>query len=154
MTPLDLVTPRWLSSFSLDRMPQVMVEDPTQTVANTTNNFLQAPKILIPRVPDSIAKKQARCMKNHAPGAQGLLSRTWIRQGGPRDMRIVSPVEGGPRLRGGVTKTSAAAVAAAVAVARRQRCGSGDAAAAPRRWRRGRSGLCRPPPGAVAVARR
>jgi len=70
-------------------MPQVMVEDPTQTVANTTDDFLQALKILLPRVLDSIAKKQARCKENSAPGAQSLVLRAWLRRDRPCDMWIV-----------------------------------------------------------------
>ena len=61
-------------------------------------------------------------------------------QGGPRDLRIVPSVKGGPRPRAGVAMAIAGAVAAAAVAARRRRGGRGEAAAVSRKWRRGGGG--------------
>jgi len=57
---MDLVTPRCLSNFSLERMPDGMTPDPSQSVAEAKDAFLESLKALLPQVRDSIAKTQAR----------------------------------------------------------------------------------------------
>jgi len=57
---MDLVTPRRLSNFSLERMPDGMTPDPSQSVAEAKDAFLECLEALLPQVRDSIAKTQAR----------------------------------------------------------------------------------------------
>jgi len=60
VAPMDWVTPRRLSNFSLQRMPDGMTPDPSQSVAEANDAFLESLKALLPQVPDSIAKAPAR----------------------------------------------------------------------------------------------
>jgi len=65
VAPLALVTPRRLSNFSLERMPDVMTPDPSQSVAEAKDAFLESLKALLPQVRDSISKTQARYKRNY-----------------------------------------------------------------------------------------
>jgi len=65
VAPMDLVTPRPLSSFSLERMPDGMTPDPSQSVAEAKNDFLESLKALLPQVRNSIAKTQARYKRDY-----------------------------------------------------------------------------------------
>jgi len=55
---MDLVTPRRPSNFSLERMPDGMTQDPSQSVAEAKDAFLESLKALLPQVRDSISKTQ------------------------------------------------------------------------------------------------
>jgi len=57
---MDLVTPRRLSNFSLERMPYGMTPDPSQSVAEAEDALLESLKAFLPQVRDSIANTQAR----------------------------------------------------------------------------------------------
>jgi len=59
VAPMDMVTPRRLSSVSLERMPDGMTPDPSQSVAEAKDAFLESLKALLPQVRDSMAKTQA-----------------------------------------------------------------------------------------------
>jgi len=60
VAPLDLVTSRRLRNVSLQRMPDGMTPDPSQSVAEAKNAFVEWLKVLLPQVRDSIVKTQAR----------------------------------------------------------------------------------------------
>ena len=62
---MDLVTPRRLRNFSLERMPDDMTPDPSQSVAEAKDAFLESLKALLPQVRDSIAKTQARHKRDY-----------------------------------------------------------------------------------------
>jgi len=55
-----MVTPRRLSSSSLERMPDGMTPDPSQTVAEAKEAFLESLRAVLPRERDSVSKTQAR----------------------------------------------------------------------------------------------
>jgi len=57
--PMDLVTPRCLSKFSLEQMPDGMTPDAGQSVAEAKDPFLESLKAVLPQLRDSIAKTQA-----------------------------------------------------------------------------------------------
>ena len=65
VAPMDLDTPRRLSNFSLERMPDGMTPDPSQSVAEAKDAFLESLKALLPQVRDSIAKTQARYKRDY-----------------------------------------------------------------------------------------
>jgi len=65
VAPMDLVTPRRLSNFSLERMPDGMTPDPSQSVAEAKDAFLESLKALLPQVRDSISKTQARYKRDY-----------------------------------------------------------------------------------------
>jgi len=48
VAPMDLVTPRCLRNFSLERMPDGMTQDPSQSVAEAKEAFLESLKALLP----------------------------------------------------------------------------------------------------------
>jgi len=60
VAPMNLVTPRRLSKFSLERLPAGMTPDPSQSVAVAKDAFLESLKALLSQVRDLIAKTQAR----------------------------------------------------------------------------------------------
>ena len=59
VAPMDLVTPRCLRNFTLERMPDGMTPDPSQSVAEAKDDFLESLKALIFQVRNSISKTQA-----------------------------------------------------------------------------------------------
>jgi len=65
VAPMDLVTPRRLSNFSPQRLPDVMTPDPSQSVAEAQDAFLEPLKALLPQVRESIAKIQARYKRDY-----------------------------------------------------------------------------------------
>jgi len=65
VTPMDVVTPRRLSNFSLERMPDGMTPEPSQSVAEAKDTCLESLKALLPQVGDSISKTQARYKREY-----------------------------------------------------------------------------------------
>ena len=82
VAPMDLVTPRRLSNFSLKRMPDDMTPDPSQSVAEAKDTFLESLKALLPQVRDSFAKTQARYKrdfdKNVRPRRVSVTKGDWV----------------------------------------------------------------------------
>jgi len=62
---MDVVTPRRLSNFSLERMPDGMTPEPSQSVAEAKDTCLESLKALLPQVGDSISKTQARYKREY-----------------------------------------------------------------------------------------
>ena len=79
---LDLVTPRRLSNVSLERMPDGMTPDPSQSVAEAKDVFLESLKALLPQVRDSISKTQARYKRDYErkvrPRRVSVTSGDWV----------------------------------------------------------------------------
>jgi len=79
---MDLVTPRRLRNFSLERMPDDMTPDPSQSVAEAKDAFLESLKALLPQVRDSIAKTQARHKRDYdkkvRPRRVSVTSADWV----------------------------------------------------------------------------
>jgi len=65
VAPMDLVTPRRLSNLSLERMPDGMTPDPSQSVAEAKEAFLESLKALLPQDRNSIGKTQARYKRDY-----------------------------------------------------------------------------------------
>jgi len=65
VAPMDLVTPRRLRNFSLERMPDGITPDPSQSVAEVKDAFLESLNALLPQVRDSISKTQARYKRDY-----------------------------------------------------------------------------------------
>jgi len=65
VAPMNLVTPRRLSNFSLERMLEGMTPDPSQSVAEAKDAFLESLKALLAQVRDSVAKTQARYKRDY-----------------------------------------------------------------------------------------
>jgi len=82
VAPMDLVTTRRLSSFSLERMPDGMMPDPSQSVAEAKDAFLKSPKAVLLQVPDSISKKQERYKRDSdkkvRPRRDSVTSGDWV----------------------------------------------------------------------------
>jgi len=82
VAPMDLVTPRRLSNFSLERMPDGMTPDPSQSVAEAKDAFLESLKALLPQVRDSMAKTQARYKRDNdkkfRPRRVAVTSGDWV----------------------------------------------------------------------------
>ena len=82
VAPTDLVTPRRLSNFSLERMPEGMTLDPIQSVAEVKDAFLESLKALLPQVLDSIAKTKTRYKRDYdkkvRPGRASVTSGDWV----------------------------------------------------------------------------
>jgi len=80
--PMDLVTPRRLSNFSLERMVDGVTPDPSQSVAEAKDAFLESLKALLPQVRDSFAKTQARYKrdfdKNVRPRRVSVTKGDWV----------------------------------------------------------------------------
>jgi len=68
VAPMDLVTPRRPSNFSLERMPDVMTLDPSQSVAEAKDAFLESLKAILLQVRDSISN-------THKPGTRNTMTR-------------------------------------------------------------------------------
>ena len=79
---MDLVTPRRLTNFSLERMPDGMTPDPSQSVAEAKDAFLESVKAFLPQVRDSIAKTQARFKRDYdqkvRPRRGSVTSGGWV----------------------------------------------------------------------------
>jgi len=82
VAPMDLVTPRRLRNFTLERMPDAMTPDPSQSVAEAKDAFLESLKALLPHVRDSISKKQARYKRDFdkkvRPRRVSVTSGDWV----------------------------------------------------------------------------
>jgi len=79
---MDLVTPRRLTNFFLDRMPDGMTPDPSQSVAEARDAFLESLKALLPQVRDSISKTQSRFKRDYdkkvRPRRVSVTSGDWV----------------------------------------------------------------------------
>jgi len=62
---MDLVTPQRSSQVSLERIPDGKTPDPSQSVAEAQDAFLETLKALLPQAPDFISKTQARCKRDY-----------------------------------------------------------------------------------------
>jgi len=82
VAPMDLVTSRRLSHFSLERMPDGNTPDPIQSVAEAKDAFLESLKALLPQVRDSISKTQARYKRHYdtkvRPRLVSVTSGDWV----------------------------------------------------------------------------
>jgi len=82
VAPMDLVTPRRLRNFSFERMPDAMTPDPSQSVAEAKDAFLESLKALLPQVLFSIAKTQARYKRDYdkkvRPRRVSVTSGEWV----------------------------------------------------------------------------
>ena len=82
VAPMGLVTPRRLSNFSHERMPDGMTPDPSQSVAEARDAFLESLKALLPQVRDSNAKTQARSKRDYdksvRPRRVSVTSGDWV----------------------------------------------------------------------------
>jgi len=82
VAPMDLVTPRRLSNSSLERIPDGMTSDPSQSVAEAQDAFLESLKALLPQVRDSIAKTQAPYKRDYdkkfRPRRVSVTSGDWV----------------------------------------------------------------------------
>jgi len=65
LAPLGLVTAWRLSNLSLERMPDGMTPDPSQSVAEVKDAFVKLPKAFLSQVRDSISKTQARYKRGY-----------------------------------------------------------------------------------------
>jgi len=65
VAPMALVTPRRMRNFSLEWMTDGMTQDPSQSVAEAKNAFLESLKALLPQVQYSISKTQARYKRDY-----------------------------------------------------------------------------------------
>jgi len=65
VVPMDLVTPRRLRNFSLERMLDGMTRDPSQSVSEAKDASLEALKTLILQLRAWISKKQARYKRDY-----------------------------------------------------------------------------------------
>jgi len=78
---MDLVTPRRLSIFSLERVTDGMTPDPSQSVVEAKDSFLESLNALLLQVRDSITKIQARykrdCDKKARPRRVSVTSGDW-----------------------------------------------------------------------------
>jgi len=63
--PIDLVTSQRLIQIFLERMPDGMTTDPSESVAEAKDAFLEFLMVLPPPVRDSIDKTQARCKRDY-----------------------------------------------------------------------------------------
>jgi len=79
---MELVTPRRLSFFSLEWMPDGMTPDPSQSVAEAKDAFLESLKAMLPQVRDSSSKTQARHKRdfdqNFCPRRVPVTSGDWM----------------------------------------------------------------------------
>ena len=79
---MDLVTPRRLSNFSLERMPDGMTPDPSQSVGEAKDAFLDSLEASLSQVRDSISKAHARYKrdydKNVRPRRVSVSSGDWF----------------------------------------------------------------------------
>jgi len=82
VNPMDLVTPRRLSNISLERMPDGMTPDPSRSVAEAKDAFLQWLKALLPQVMESISNTQARYKRDYdkkfRPRRVSVTSGDWV----------------------------------------------------------------------------
>jgi len=82
VAPMDLVTPRRMSNFSPERMPDGRTPDPSQSVVEAKDAFLESRKALLPQVRDSIAKTQARYKRDYdkkvRPRRLSVTSGDWV----------------------------------------------------------------------------
>jgi len=65
IAPLDFVTPRRLTNFSLERIPVGLLPEQGDSPVEARSRFLEALKELIPQVRASIAKTQARYKRDY-----------------------------------------------------------------------------------------
>lgn len=65
IAPLDFLTPRRLTNFSLDRIPDKLLPNPGLDPRDAKDAFLELLKDLLPRVKESIAKTQARYKRDY-----------------------------------------------------------------------------------------
>ena len=80
--PMDLVTPRRLSNFPLERMPDGMTPDPSQSVVKAKDAFLVSVKVLLPQIRDTISKTQAWYKRDYErkvrPRRVSVTSGDWV----------------------------------------------------------------------------
>jgi len=102
VAPMDLVAPPCLRNVCLKRMPDGMSPDPSQSVAEAKDAFLESLEALLSQVRDSIAKTKARYKRDYEekfrPRRVSLSSGYWVylRNHTPKhklDPKVTGPYE-------------------------------------------------------------
>jgi len=98
--PMDLVTPRRLSNFSMQRMRDGMTPDPSQSVAEAKDAFLKSLKVLLPQARDSIARTKARYKRDYdrkvRPRRVSVTIGDWVYQQNHTRKHTLDPKVTGP----------------------------------------------------------